>query len=83
MRRFPDMRGAALGFGIAAFIAAAGFWQYAELTALEDSGGSIRVHSLVRLIYGVGGKFSVLAVFLLLAGAIFNLGLERYRGEGS
>ena len=50
-----------------------GYWMYADLAAFEVKGGTMRVHSVVKLLYEMGGKFMVLGVIsgvgALIAGA--------------
>ena len=48
-------------FGLAAI--GLGVYEFYDLAAMETAGGTRRVHSLIKLLYEMGGKYSVLGVF--------------------
>ena len=47
----------------------AAWWLYSTFTELETSGGTVRVPWLVSLAYDFGGKWPVIGICLLAAGA--------------
>jgi hypothetical protein len=53
-----------------------GYWFFADLAALEVKGGSMKVHSLVKLLYEMGGKYLVLGVVSGVGALIAGFGLR-------
>ncbi len=73
----------ALGLAIFGVIAAAlGAWFFIDLAALEAKGGTMRVHVLVKFLYEMGGKFTVLGVLGGVGALCFLAGVGRMiKGE--
>lgn len=46
-------------------VGAIAVYEYYDLLALETQGGSRKVHTIIKLLYEIGGKWSVLGVFVV------------------
>lgn len=44
-----------------------GFYYYYTITTLEAMGGSIRVHSLIKLAYNTTGKWGIVILFATMS----------------
>lgn len=53
--------GAQIGFGL--FLIAVGVGLFLYFASFEETGGNIRIHALVALIYNTLGKWGLLAIF--------------------
>ncbi len=43
-----------------------GFYQFFEISALEEAGKTVRMKKALEMIYNVGGKYTILAIFELI-----------------
>ena len=59
-----------LSLGLSAYF----YW---DLTRFEQSGGSRRLSSMVALIYGLLGKWGVVATFSILGLLLLRLGIQK------
>ena len=63
-------------FAMSAMVDALAAWEYIDLTDLEASGGTKKVHSLVALLYDVGGKWTVVGFLLALSFLFVGFGIK-------
>ena len=76
-----NVKGAIYSFAGGAFLAGFGFYEYSDLAAMEASGGTRKVNTLVHMMYSLGGKLAVLGLFLLIAVFLVFTGVQRLRGK--
>lgn len=55
------------------------FIRYREMTAWEKNGGSMRMASLEKLCYDIGGTWLFPALMLLLAAVLLIAGIRQFR----
>ncbi|MFI5378625.1 MAG: hypothetical protein ACHRHE_04960 [Tepidisphaerales bacterium] len=73
-------------FGLAALMVALSIWQYYDLTAFEEQGGTRYLNRVSWLLYSVVGKWGVVGFGLLLAcimvaGAIYTMRQKQARND--
>jgi hypothetical protein len=78
-----DLKRGIGSLALGAFLAGFGWYEYQSLAEMEETGGTRRVHTLVHMMYSIGGKPAVLGMFLVFAGfAVFN-GVQKLRGNAA